>query len=91
MVLIVPTVEFPPGIESTSQFTLVLVLPVTAAAKVCACWVVRPARFGLTVTATVPVDWAVMVMVVTAVLAVLATDVAVRVTVAGFGTVAGAV
>ena len=86
-----PTDPLPPVIESTSQTTAVLLLPVTVAVKVC-CWrVVSAARFGLMVTFTDPVMTEVIVNVAVALLVVSATDLAVSVTVAGFGTLAGAV
>src|SRR6266436_339686 len=50
---IVPTVELPLAMESTSQVTLVLVLPVTVGVNCCACVVVTAARFGRMETATV--------------------------------------
>ena len=52
---------------------------------------VSPTRLGATLTATEPVTVAVIVIVVVAVFVVSATDVAVNVTVAGEGTVGGAV
>jgi hypothetical protein len=89
--LIVPTDPLPPLIESTSQTTAVLLTPVTVAVKVC-CWrVVSAARFGLMLTFTDPLMTAVIVNVAEAVLVVSATDFAVNVIVAGFGTLAGPV
>ena len=51
----------------------------------------RPARTGLTLTETEPVGGAVMFMVAAAVFVESATDVAVTVTAAGVGKLAGAV
>ena len=87
----VPTEELPPGSESTSQVTEVFVLPETVAVNVWLCPLVRPTRLGLTVTETPPVDCVVTVIVVVADLVESATDLAVSVTVAGAGTVPGAV
>ena len=47
---IVPTLELPPGTVSTSQVTLVLLLPVTVAVNCCVCEVVTAAFFGATAT-----------------------------------------
>ena len=64
-----------------------LVVPVTE--RVCV--TVRPARLGVIVTLMFPVVGEVTVIVALAVLLLVATDVAVSVTVAGEGTLAGAV
>ena len=47
---IVPTLELPPGTVSTSQVTLVLLLPVTVELNCCVCEVVTAAFFGATAT-----------------------------------------
>ena len=65
--------------------------PVTVAVNVWVWPVVRPTRTGLTLTETEPVDGAVMLMVSAAVFVESATDVAVTVTAAGEGKLAGAV
>jgi hypothetical protein len=77
--------------ESTSHVTFVLLLPVTVAVNVWACPVVRATRTGLMATEAEPVDGAVMLIVAAAVFVASATDVAVTITTAGVGAVAGAV
>ncbi len=91
LALMVPTDPLPPVTVSTSQVTAVFPLPPTVAVNCCVCPVVRPVRFGLTLTDTLPVAGAVMVMVVAAVLVASATDAAVTASVAGDGTALGAV
>ena len=63
----------------------------TAAVKVSDCPVTIPPRLGVNVTATAPPLAAVMVMVAVADFVPSVTDVALSVTVAGFGTAPGAV
>lgn len=89
MALTVPTEELPPGMESTSHVTVVVGFPVTVAVKVWAWPVVRAARTGLMATEAEPPTTAVMVIVTEAVFVLSVTEVAVAVTVAGVGTVAG--
>ena len=88
--LIFPMSALPPGTESTSHLTVVTELPATVAVKFRVWPVVRAARTGATLTATEPVDGAVMVIVTEAVFVPSATEVAVAVTAAGVGTVEGA-
>ena len=87
----VPTEALPPGIVSTAHVTVVVVVPVTEAVNVWASPVVSPTRTGLMVTEIPPVTAVVTVMVAEAVLVVSVTDLAVAVTLAGVGTLAGAV
>ena len=82
----VPTVRLPPAIPFTLQFTAVLVVPVTVAVKAFT-WptpIVAEVGAMLTVTGTT------MVTIEDAVTVGSTTLVAVTVTVAGLGTVAGA-
>jgi hypothetical protein len=75
---IVPTVEFPPTVPLTIQFTDVLLVPETAAVNCCDCPACKVALVGETVTAT-----AVGAVIATAALAVtegLLTDCAVMLT-----------
>jgi len=76
---------------STAHVTVVVVVPVTEAVNVWAWPVVSASRTGLMVTATPVVTAVVIVRVAEAVLVGSVTDVAVAVTVAGVGTLAGAV
>ena len=91
MALIVPVEELPPGTVSTSHVTVVVAAPATVAVKVCDWLMVRPARLGLMLTDTGTGGATVMVIVEVAVLVVSVTDLAVTATVAGLGTVPGAV
>jgi hypothetical protein len=75
----VPTEEFPPGIESTHHATVMSFAPVTTGVKVIVCPVVMAARLGLSVTAVVP-GLTVTVMEAGAVLATSVTEIAVKVT-----------
>lgn len=84
---IIPTDELPPATPLTLQFTAVLASPVTAAANICVIPAVTFAVPGVTDTATK----AATVTVAEADLVESAADVALMVTVAGDGTVDGAV
>ena len=84
--VIVPTVALPPTTPFTLQFTAVFVVPVTVAVNCCVAPVTTVALVGLTLTAT-----GTMVTVAEAELVARAWLVAVTVTVAGVGTVVGAV
>ena len=53
---IVPTVELPPTIPSTSQVIAVFVVPETVALNCCFCFSVSGARRGLIVTVTAAND-----------------------------------
>jgi hypothetical protein len=85
----VPTLLFPPGIVSTSHVTFVLALPLTVALNVKVWPIVMPPRFGKMATVVAPE--ATTVIVADELIEESATEVAVIVTVAGEGTVAGAV
>src|SRR4029077_13031628 len=89
--LMFPISELPPATESTSQCTVVTELPATVAVKVCVWPVVRATRTGETLTVTEPVAGAVMVIVAEAAFVPSFKEVAVAVTTAGVGAVAGAV
>ena len=84
---IIPTVAFPPAVPLTLQFTPIFDEPVTAAVNICVipAWTVAVA--GVTDTATTGA----IVTVADADFVVSAAEVALMVTVAGVGTVAGAV
>src|ERR1700740_468201 len=83
----VPTVELPPATPATDQLTFVLELPVTAAVN--CCWLPgnRFSAAGETATATPDT----ITRETLASSAVLACEMAVTVTMAGLGTVAGVV
>ncbi len=85
----VPVVALPPGVPSTSQLTPPFAGSlVTVAVNGCGCDSVTDPRTGLNTTVSTP---CVTVIVAGAVFVTSAIDLTVRVTVAGTGTVAGAV
>jgi hypothetical protein len=84
---IIPTVALPPAVPLTLQFTAVLEAPVTVAVNV---WVIPTVTF-MVAGETDTVTGAATVTVAEADFVVSATDVALIVTVAGDGTVDGAV
>jgi hypothetical protein len=84
---IIPTVALPPAIPLTLQFTAMLEEPVTAAANVCVIPICTLAIAGVTVTVTGTTT----VTCADADFVLSAVDVALTVTVAGDGTLPGAV
>ena len=84
----VPTVEFPPALPSTDQFTLELLPFCTVAVNCCDCEIVKAATRGLIDIETLE---GLMVTLAAADSAGLACETAMTVTVLGLGTLVGAV
>ena len=86
----VPTVALPPVVPFTCHVTAVLVVPVTVAIKTCKVPVLTWVTAGFVLTVTATFGLAVMVAWADPEIVPSACDVAVIVTVAGVGIVAGA-